>query len=156
MYQRNDGKMTGNHQQGRHFDKMSSGAGGVQGRGSGGGKSKEGSPKGPAELGGDEQHQTQPHPVTGVHEVHIKYHGMGAAGHESGGHHFSVQAIGEHGEPMGEATHHHSASDAHAMAQSHFPNDGDETGEEPGADTLSGITGGMPGQNEEGPHRRGY
>jgi len=142
-------------QQGRAFDRAKS-THGVIGKGGGGAmRSKESMPKGNQDVAAGE-HETQPHPVTGVHEVHIKYHGMGAAGHESGGHHFSVQAIGEHGEPMGEATHHHSASDAHAMAQSHFPNDGDETGTEEGSDTLSGIIGGMPGQNEEGPKHRGY
>lgn len=151
MYQRSDGRMTGNHQQGAHFDRMRGVAKEPRGGGEAGVRSKEGHPQGPAELGGDE-HETQAHPVTGVHEVHIKHHGDG---HHTV--HVFHSPIGAHPQAH-EATisHHDSSSDAHAMAQTHFPNDGDETGMEEGSETLSGITGGMPGQNEEGPHRRGY
>jgi hypothetical protein len=153
MYTRSDGHMTGNVQQGKHFDRMR----GVASKGPGGSeKSHEGHPAGPAELGGDEQHETAPHPVTGAHEVHIKHHLDG-----EGNSHYTVHAFHEPIGPHHEAgkasvTHHHVSSDAHDMAQTHFPNDGDESGEEEGAETLSGITGGMPGQNEENTHRRGF
>lgn len=149
MYQRSDGKMTGNPQQGRHFDRMS-GAGGVQARGSGGGKSKEGAAPGPQDVA-EGAHETQPHPETGVHEVHIKHHGDGSYST-----HVFHEPIGPHPQAhMATVTHHQSSQDAHDHAQTHFPNDGDETGMDDGQ-TLSGITGGMPGQNDEGPSKRRF
>lgn len=95
-------------------------------------KSKEGHSAGGAEP----PHSTQPHPETGVHEIHIKHHGGGR---------YSVhafhEAIGPHHEAAkAEITHHDGSGDAYDHAQTHFP-PGEETPQEEAAESLHGMMG---------------
>ena len=143
MYQRSDGHQTGNHQQGKAFDRSRGMNGGVKSAGSGGGKSKEASVPGPKDLGAEHGESTQPHPVTGVHEIHVKHHGDGRT---------TIHTFHQPIEPHPQAhdatvSEHNGSADMHGGVDMAFPStDGVEAGGEPGEDTLSGITGGMPGQ----------
>jgi len=140
MYQRSDGRMTGNVQQGRHFDRMAHG---------------EKSRTSIAKPGSEPPHEegaappTESHPASGAHEIHIKHHGGGK---------FSVhvfhEAIAPHPEAHKAEMTQHDGNSMREHVDTEFPNDGDETSEEHDGATKPGIFGNV--SEDDGTNERGY
>lgn len=81
----------------------------------------------------DEQDEpTEPHPATGVHEVHVRHHGGHATTHT---HHDGGRV---------EKKHHANLAEAHAHAKKMLPDDGEEQAQESAPD-MSGAMSGLDG-----------